>query len=914
MPLFSHRMMNVTMSHRLDTLAARLAARLGASMASPFAAEEVIVPSAAMRRHLSLALADTSGICANVRFSYLAQWFWETIRKVLPVAAESPYAADVLSWRIFHILEDGDFVASHPRLANWLKRNDQAGRFELAATLASLFEAYLTYRPDWLYAWFEGKTLTLPRPAKKGGKVEEADAAWQAALWRRIEAQTGSDGVHPGVRFFEVLEAGREKAGFLPERLSVFCLPAIAPQYLQMLEKISEWVEVDLYVLNPCREFWFDVVPEKRLAVMKKTGQETYHETGNALLAAWGKQTQSHLSLLMDLGHDWDFLPDTGNPAVSLLGRLQEAVLALEEPALEAIAPDDRSVEVHVCHSLMREVEVLHDQLLALFASDDPPAPGDILVVTPDVDTAAPLVDAVFGNAPSGARIPYRIMGRAASRINPVARAVMDIFALAASRFTAADVYDLLLQPLVAKRFGLQGAADQVYGWLEEAGICWGLDGEQKRSLSLPMDDSRSFHDGFYRLFLAYALPADARMPFGTRLPAGNPEGTEAAQLGSLWHFIRCLSRLSASLEKPEDGEGWREVFLAVLDDFICQDTAQLEDDLAVRQAAGRLFDSMGMNGRGLAVDADVMRRALGQALDESARGAVPSGAVTITAMAGLRNLPYRIVCAIGMNDGAFPGDASPLEFDLMARAPRAGDMQRRDDDRNIFLDLLLAARERFYISYTGKSVRDNTPVPPSVVVSELLDTIARALAKGHPGLPVPEAEKLVRESLVIEHPLQVFSRRYFEPDGDARIRSHHVDFCRALVKKAEAMAALSPPADTALMDDTDGDGDGKDTAWHRGAPFFSAPLPEPDAAWREVSLTGLSQFFANPSRFLLQNRMGVSFPVNAGELPANEPFVASRLDAWQLADRLLPLLLQGRSMDEVLAAAQAGTEFPSGM
>ncbi len=167
-----------------------------------------------------------------------------------------------------------------------------------------------------------------------------------------------------------------------------------------------------------------------------------------------------------------------------------------------------------------------------------------------------------------------------------------------------------------------------------------------------------------------------------------------------------------------------------------------------------------------------------------------------------------------------------------------------------------------------------------------------------------------MRGHLLIEHPLQVFSRRYFEPDGDARIRSHHADFCRALVKKAEAMAALSPPADTALPDDADGE----DTAWHRSAPFFSTPLPEPDAAWREVSLTGLAQFFANPSRFLLQNRMGVTFPAHAGELPASEPFVASRLDAWQLADRLLPLLLEGRDMDEVLAAAQAGTEFPSGM
>jgi len=123
----------------------------------------------------------------------------------------------------------------------------------------------------------------------------------------------------------------------------------------------------------------------------------------------------------------------------------------------------------------------------------------------------------------------------------------------------------------------------------------------------------------------------------------------------------------------------------------------------------------------------DVVRTALKGLLDDPTRGGVPSGAVTFAAMASLRHLPYRFVCVLGLNDGAFPSTARPIEFDLMVRDPRRGDRQRRVDERNVFLDLVLAARERLYLSYTGKSVRDNSPIPPSVLIAELLDYAAAA-------------------------------------------------------------------------------------------------------------------------------------------------------------------------------------------
>src|SRR5262249_55467061 len=160
--------------------------------------------------------------------------------------------------------------------------------------------------------------------------------------------------------------------------------------------------------------------------------------------------------------------------------------------------------------------------------------------------------------------------------------------------------------------------------------------------------------------------------------------------------------------------------------------------------------------------------RALEDVLEDAARGGAPTGRVTFAGMSSLRNLPFRVVCVIGLNDGAFPTADRPLEFDLMVQAPRAGDRQRRVDQRTLFLDLVLAARTSVYLSYVGRSVRDNAPLPPSMLVAELLDMLLPALGGA-------------RERLVVEHPLQPFSLAAFSPEADPRIRSFDAELAAAL-------------------------------------------------------------------------------------------------------------------------------------
>jgi exodeoxyribonuclease V gamma subunit len=901
-------MLFIRFSNELDTLLEALSERSVAGHSSPFSTVDVFVPSTAMRRALQMATADRFGICANMRFSFLAQWLWRQVSKFTEAPADSPFSTEVLSWRIFTLFGDIGFVSRHPRLAGYLAKADPVMRAELAGRTAALYDQYMTYRPDWTKSWQEGASVTLA-----GAKdTHQEDQRWQMDLWKRLVSDIGINDQHLADVFFERLNAGITRPGRagLPERVHVFCLPTMPPVYIDMLRRLARHIDVELYVLNPCREYWFEIVDRRRLSYLARQGQDAYHEVGNRLLAAWGKQTQAYIDLLLDDAGQATVEQSRFEPPgqASLLAHIQSAVLDLRDPAPGsiALAATDRSLEVHVCHTLTRELEVLHDQLLGMFASEHPPRASEILVVTPDLEGAAPLIDAVFGSAPAKRYIPYAITGRPGTEVNPVAKALLDLFAVAASRYQAGAVFALLQQPVIGQRFGV--GADEletIRTWLVQSGIRWGIDADHRETFELPRDERHSFRDGLHRLFLGYALPASVARPFNTRIAACYPEGGDAAALGSFRHFFFKLEQLHRALAVALRPDAWVPALLAMLDDFIIADNDMADDLRDVQQAIAQLGTQMQSGGVSETVPASVVQHALKGLLGELTTGGTPTGAVTFASMSSLRNLPYRVICAIGMRDGAFPSPNRPPEFDLMALDVRRGDRQRRSEERNLFLDLLLAARERFYLSYTGKGVRDNATLPPSVLVSDLLDYVIPAVAEDP---RCTKSMRAARSRIVIEHPLQAFSNTYFTGEGDRRLASFNEEYCNALKQRSG-----STPSSTRHSYVHTGEDDGEETLRAPRPAFFAAALPDPEKEWHTVSFDQLVQFFRNPCRYLLRQRLGVGMADTVHEINNDEPLLPDFLGRSALADRLLPHLLKQASDAEIRALATAGLEYPPG-
>ncbi|MDR0672310.1 MAG: exodeoxyribonuclease V subunit gamma [Zoogloeaceae bacterium] len=870
-------------SNRYEILRAELLAQLADTPSDPFVAQEVIVPSAALQRDVTLALARRHGVAAGVNFSFLALWLWRRIARLLPrVSPDSPFAPERSCWRIDAILQDAAFVAALPPLARYLDQADALMRHELAERIAALFADYIVYRPDYLEAWRQEKRA-LPPSAPIATLTDEV---WQAALWRRFAAELTMSETHPAADFFAALEtlraAGQDagEAAGIAAGAQVFCPLTLPPAYLDMLLRLAAWTDVHLYLLNPCREYWTELVTARQQARREAIGQGDYLDTRHPLLSDWGRQTQAFMAMMLEYADGQmeeiarfssvkESLPEGRAP--SLLARFQDSILDLTLPEAGAwpLEETDRSVEIHVAHSLMRQMEILSDQLRLAFEEDATLTPADVLVALPDLEAALPLIEAIFGETGQSG-IPAAITGQRATRENPAARLLLALMELALppARLPASQVFALLQEPLVMK--ALELTADdlaQIFAAFREAGAHWGLGNVR-----------HGWRDALARLFLGYAMPAPETgiaPVFAGILPAGSLAGSRARLLGASWQLLERLEGLAARLAHPRAAAGWRLLWQDELAFWLDDNPLAPED----RDARDRTLAAIDTLCRDMAVtettriDPGVARAALENALTAAASGGAPTGRVTFTALSSLRQLPYRMICLLGLDDGVFPQTGRAMEFDLMPLENRPGDRQQRLDDRNLFLDLVLAARDRLYLSYTGKSQRDDSLLPPSLLTAQLLEFCCRAT-----GCPP--------ERLQAQHPLQAFSPDCFRKTDDARIVSFNSEYAKAWQS-------------------------GKPGTRVGETPFFAAPLVL--AAAQRVSLAQLRTFFRHPARALLKDGLRLALP-NAAEEPDDiEPLTAKSLPRYALMQRLLPAALAGEDATALRRRAMSGVEYPGG-
>lgn len=822
-------MLHLYQSNRLESLMALLARVAAAPLRAPFAAELVVVQGKGMERWVSLRLAEQLGVCANVEFPQPASFAWNLMRSALgELPRRSAYAPEVLTWRIMAWLEQ----CETPALRAYLAGGGDLRRYELALRLAEVFDQYLVYRPDWIAAWQGGASLGLG-----------SDEAWQAALWRYLAA-AAPDGHWVALmeRLFARLDSGAALA--LPERITLFGISSLSPLYLEMLRRVAPRTEVHIFALNPSREYWELIRDPREQARLAAGGdaEELWLETGHPLLASLGKQGRDFCGALGGFAELESVFEEVPQERATLLHILQADILDLADPEApdylrRAVAADDLSLQVHACHGPMREVEVLHDQLLRLFADLPDLSPGEVAVLAPDIAAYAPYIEAVFAPREGVPTIPYVLPRRLGGEIQRFVETFLSLLDLPTSRFGAEWVMSLLEQPAVLRRFALgDGDLPAIQQWVRETGIRWGRDAAHKAELGLPASERHTWRDGLNRLLLGFALPAgDPDMPelFGDVAPYDDVEGSRAQVAGRFAEFAETLFELADFLRGEHPLDSWAERLNCLAERLF---DPRDDEETALREILDRLAELRELAAQARfagPVSLAVVKSWLTGQLAAASDGAALSGAVSFSALAPLRGLPFRVICLLGMNDGAFPRRQSAAGFDLIAAHPRSGDRSRRHDDRYLFLETLLAARDVLYFSYVGQDIRDNRELPPSVLVAEVLDAVKASCGEE------------TAHRVVVRHALQPFSPEYFRGDP-AR-----PGFSQTWLAAARVT----------------GRGDAQ------AAPLFAAPLPEAEAEWRSVELDSLLRFYANPVRYLLRERLGVRLEEGEDEFDVREPF-----------------------------------------
>ncbi len=893
----------------------------------PLENETILVQSNGISQWLKLALAEDevnggAGIAAALNVTLPARFLWQAYRAVLgesEVPPVSPFDKPRLLWRLMRLLPallDSPVFAP---LARFLAEDDDLRkRHQLAERLADLFDQYQVYRADWLTAWAAGDDVILTARGEKR-PLDEAQR-WQAELWRALrddishtqgEAGLASSRATVHERFLDAcqgLDSARPPPG-LPRRVIVFGISSLPAQTLEALAAMARVSQVLLCVHNPCRHYWADIIEHKDLLRAERKRQQRrpgmpvelaeteLHLHAQPLLAAWGKQGRDYLRLLDEFDEQQAYrglfegealridlfdsplgeapqkaekVAQTEEAEPSLLRQLQDDILELR-PLREtrdtwpAVSPArDRSLRFQVAHSALREVEILHDQLLSAFSEDPTLKPRDILVMVPDVDQYAAAVQAVFGrlDADDSRHIPFTLSDQASRHRLPLLIALEQLLRLPELRLSVSDLLDLLEVPAVRARFGIHEAGlPTLRRWIEGAGIRWGLDARQRQSLDLPEGlTANTWAFGLRRLLLGYAVGNAADGPWQGVEPFDDIGGLEAALAGPLVTLIDTLEAQWQTLAEPCDVTTWGERLRGLLEAcFLADSDHDLMALTRLEQALDAWQESAEEAELSEPLPLSVVREHwLAQVDEASLSQRFLAGAVNIATLMPMRAIPFRHVCLLGMNDADYPRTQRPLDIDLMAQDYRPGDRSRREDDRYLFLEALLSARDRLSISWVGRSIIDNSEQPPSVLLGQLRDHLARgwtlADVEGK-NESEQDAGKALLAALTTEHPLQPFSIEYFREGSSLTTYAHE---WRELHRPDTGPA---PAAEPAL------------------APFRQdSPL----------TLVQLGNFLKAPVQAFTNTRLKVFLETEAMERLDHEPFTLGGLDHWQLQHALI--------------------------
>lgn len=891
--------------NRAETLAEMLLGWLGRRPLDPLEQEVVLVQSNGMAEWFKMALARQSGVCAAARVELPSRFLWRTSRQVLgpeQVPRESPLDKLPLTWRLMALLPQGLQSPALAPLRGFVQGEEPERLLQLASRLADLFDQYQIYRPDWLLDWAAGRDVCR-HPG--GEKTLEDGQRWQAELWRLVleslspaERQATRPALHQ--RVLAHLRSGQPPVQPVARRVSVFGMSHMPLQLLELLSALADHSQVLLAVPNPCRFHWGDIMdgrewlrstrqrqPEKNRP-LASVDLEHMHLHAPTLLAAWGRQGRDFVRML-DAFDDvqatcerqqvqgLDFFDDEPvTPGTPMLAQLQRRIRDLlpstpEHPGQPLPQPDP-SVRFRIAHSPVRELEVLHDQLLEWFSQPPggaPLSPREVVVMVPDIERFAPAIEAVFGQYPRGdaRHIPYAIADLGAQASSPLIHAVHWLLGLPQARVRMSELVALLEVPALARRLGIDEASLPVLTrWMTGAGIRWGLTAEHRAGLGLEAcGETHSLLFGVQRMLMGYACGADPVPLQAPVMPYDEVAGLEAELAGSLARLLQVLTDWWQQAQVAATPVQWAARARDLLAQcFDARTDAERQALQALTQALEDWLGACEQASFDVPVPLEVAREAWLHALRmPRLEQRFRAGGVTFCTLMPMRAIPFRVVCLLGMNDGDYPRRAPQADFDLMATAGmgRPGDRARRDEDRQLMLEALLSARDALYVSWCGRSVRDNSEQPPSVLVAQLRDEIDLLWGAG------------TAQGLTVSHPLQPFGRAYFDPASGLATYAH------------EWQPAALPPESSAVQDQ---------------------PVFMPEAAMPVIDLRQLARFLRRPVGSFFRHRLQVHLDPPEAGWRDEELFGLDGLEHHRLLDQLLMQLSAELPPEDIAAHARA--------
>ena len=877
---------------RADALADGLGRLLATPLPDPFAGELVVVPARGMERWLSQRLShvlgaspDGDGVCAAVAFRSPGS----LVAEITGARDDDPWAPEALAWPLLDVIDDNLDEPWAATLARHLGREhtgDEAElrlgrRFSVARRLARLFASYAGQRPTLVADWSAGGDTD------GAGRDLAPDLAWQAELWRRLVERV--DAPSPLERHTATVARLREdpEAFDLPARLSLFGHTRLSMTEIDLLDALAAERDVHVWLPHPSPALWQSLSGPG--GAVDRTTDDSHQRVRHPLLLSLGRDTRELQRALSTAAITTDEELPVSPAGETLLGWLQGDLAADHaRPTDRVLATEDRSVQVHACHGVARQVDVLREVLLGLLDDDPTLEPRDVLVMCPDIETYAPLIEAGFGlgdvvgaSGHPAHRLRVRLADRAPGQTNPLLGVATELLDLAGGRAPATQVLDLARAEPVRRRFGFSDDdLDQLDTWARESGVRWAFDADHRADFGLSSYVANTWEFGLDRLLTGVALSDDSSAWLDRALPLDDVGSAQVDLVGRLTEYVERLRDATDRLTGTRPLDHW----LTAIDDAVSSLTTVTTSDGwqsgQVQRELGRVRHAAAGLGQVDLRLPDVRALLSDRLAGRPTRANFRTGTLTVCTMVPMRSVPHRVVCLLGLDDGVFPRQGAVDGDDVLARDPMTGERDARSEDRQLLLDAILAATQTLVVTYTGANEVSGRPRPPAVPLGEVLDALDETAATGD--------GRSVSEAVTVHHPLQPFDPKNVTPGGLVP----HTTFSFDTAAAAGARAASGPRVPP--------------------VPFLDALLPPVPGG--DVSLDDLVRFWGDPVKGFL-GRDGVDVALAAEEDQPEDalPVEIDSLAQWAVGDRVLADLLTGLDPEVVKQREWRRGELPPG-
>lgn len=865
-------------SNKLEYLVQVLSKLLDVEKKDLFTPTQLIVGSRGMQYWLSMQLAQYRNIAMNLKYGMINGYILDICYELTAKQEfKKVYTKDILAWRIFRGLDS----INNPKLQEYYHNSDLK-KYQLSVKIAEIFSKYISYRSEWLQKWEQGEYINLAKP--------ESDEDWQMQLWQALVKEVPDTPYKVQAEALQKLNRQNLEKLNIPNDVYIFGVNTISPKNLGFVFELAKYIDVNILYINPCSEYWYDLHKSKISAWLDSDDYEL-----QPLLASLGQQGKEFFSQLLENQEKQELeifekFDKNSLDFEKLADNNQTQLVSLQRNLLELDCQNhakqkDLSISINSCHSPLREVQILHDKLLDMIKADPSIKPRDILVMCPNIEDYSPYIDSVFSRYPTDKKLPCSIADRTLLDSEPLAASFIELLQLPESNFEVNKILDYLAVPAIQQKFKITDEQlETIRYWLKESCIHHGNNGQ-----------TFSWSWGLKRLMLGFSYSDSNHIIDDKLMTIPVIEGSEIVELGGLYELLELLERYSQELLKPRSLEAWQDYLLEMFDDVFDvtndeQYIAKKIKDIVVKTVSTAkdvlLAEEIDLYTIGYCL--------ISQLSEPIINNHFLNGKVTFCSMTPMRNVPFRVIAMLGLNNGKFPRQESAISFDLMARLGRVkGDRTKRDDDRYLFLEAITYVRDYLYLSYIGRSVKTNVEQQPSLILKELISYL--------------RANYNWQDEDIKEYPLHPFSSKCYANE----YRSYDEAWLKLLQSEPKVFYDSTKTTPSCLCNRLLQEAKGNCISSHTHIGGYLDSLSVASKLPQQLSISKLVKIFDDPIKAYTNYGLELYLEDDFEELEDSEPFDINSLDKHKFKQDLLNTLENEKDKELTIKKAKLSGKLP---